>query len=430
MRPVRIALTNGETAGFIAALARGFAGIGCRPEVYFIAQHPFDYENPYRVRPIWLRFAQITHRNFVKRQGFKRLAFRIMLYGFCFFGTIHIASRCKVIVVNNGRSLLPLSLDLLIYRLFRRKIISCHCHGSPSRSAWSNCLEARMSLSGQQIQRDHRRVIRKVKLSTALSTHVLGSETLRELVPRQTWCIEQVGFPVILPQIEHAMKPERGTPLIVHIPSNVSVKGSKIIREVISELKTSYNLNYEEYRDLPHSEVVKIFSRADLVVDQLFADRRFSITAAECALLGTPCLTYGYATFSGNLRYDIESSAGVLREPSFLRSDLVAFLEDPVPFRAAAENLKVPAGDFFCPERIAGEILKSLSENRNVEFKETEVYLLGAGSSLERLQHAQVLRAVFEPKVASQMKRQLGKFDFGEVKLDGVAHLPQDLHEL
>lgn len=410
-RKTAIAFLPGETAGFVCALASGFSASGWSPEIFFLASHPFSYETTFFSSRSWLRAARGVHHRFKRSKGMRRLMLRSLTLVLCAIGTVDIAIRFRVVVVNNGRGFLPLSLDLVILRLARCSVIACHCHGSASRSAWSNCLNREDDFDPQTLRRNAKRVEREVRRSTLLSSHTLGSQTLRELVPKQHWRIEELGFPVQLPITHARTKVVSERPLIVHIPSDPEVKGSQIIRNTVASLEGEFPFEYREYRNLKRIEAVSIFGRASLVIDQLYADRRFSVTAAECALLGTPCFIYGYAGTFSQMEPDMEEAAGILKRPEYLSVDLRRFLSDQSKFLEQASQLRLVAERFFDPERIAQEILSSMSDPPTIDFGGEISYRLGAGSSATSLTRACRLRVASDPTAAHEMFIQLAALE-------------------
>lgn len=406
-RKTSIAFLPGETAGFVCALAAGFNASGWSPEIFFLTPHPFSYESEFFSSRLWLRVAREVQDSFSRSKGPRRLILRLILAVLCTIGTVDIAVRFRVVVINNGRSFLPLSLDLLFFRMARCAVIACHCHGSPSRSAWCNCLNREDALDPSVLKRSAKRIEREVRRSTFLSSYTLGSQTLQELVPKQNWRIEELGFPVRLPIAPSRPVGESERPLIIHIPSDPEVKGSNIIRDTIASLEGQFSFEYREYQNLKRLEAVSIFARASLVIDQLYADRRFSVTAAECALLGTPCFTYGYAGTFSRMAPEMEDVAGVLKNPEHLSADLRQFLSDQSEFMKQASQLMLVAERFFDPERIARELILSMNDPPTIDFGRENAYRLGAGSSATRLTEACRLRVASDSAAAHEMHIQV-----------------------
>jgi hypothetical protein len=59
-------------------------------------------------------------------------------------------------------------------------------------------------------------------------------------------------------------------PLVIHAPSNSSVKGTKYVVKAVDELKASgLDFEFKLIQNLPHLEAVKLYEQSDIVIDQL-----------------------------------------------------------------------------------------------------------------------------------------------------------------
>lgn len=80
-------------------------------------------------------------------------------------------------------------------------------------------------------------------------------------------------------------------PLVVHAPSNPQVKGTRYILEAIEELREEYDFDFKLVTGLEHSQAVELYSRADVVIDQLLIGS-YGVLALEAMLLGKPVIAY------------------------------------------------------------------------------------------------------------------------------------------
>lgn len=81
-------------------------------------------------------------------------------------------------------------------------------------------------------------------------------------------------------------------PVIVHAPTHRLVKGTDIVLEVISRLRSEgCQLEFVLVEGLSHSQVRSLFERADLCIDQLFAGW-YGGLAVEMMALGKPVISY------------------------------------------------------------------------------------------------------------------------------------------
>ena len=74
----------------------------------------------------------------------------------------------------------------------------------------------------------------------------------------------------------------------------MKVKGTDVVRKVVKELQQKYKINYIEVTNLPHNEVLKALSKADIVIDQMYADTPMAGLASEACANGIPVVVCGY----------------------------------------------------------------------------------------------------------------------------------------
>jgi hypothetical protein len=83
---------------------------------------------------------------------------------------------------------------------------------------------------------------------------------------------------------------------ILHVPSNMAVKGTMHIRESVSEvIGRNPHVNYVELSGVSHSQVMMAMAEADVVVDWLWSDIPMAVVGTEAASLGTPTIISSYA---------------------------------------------------------------------------------------------------------------------------------------
>jgi glycosyltransferase involved in cell wall biosynthesis len=80
-------------------------------------------------------------------------------------------------------------------------------------------------------------------------------------------------------------------PLIVHAPSNREFKGTEFVLGAIETLKAKHSFDFRLIENMKHSEAVKLYTNADVVVDQLRIGTHGGF-AVECMALGKPVITY------------------------------------------------------------------------------------------------------------------------------------------
>jgi glycosyltransferase involved in cell wall biosynthesis len=87
-------------------------------------------------------------------------------------------------------------------------------------------------------------------------------------------------------------EPENRMPLVVHAPSNNETKGTKFVRAAAESLKQKgLAFEYNEVSGLAHADALKIYSQADIIIDQLMLGVH-GVLAAEAMALGKPVICY------------------------------------------------------------------------------------------------------------------------------------------
>jgi hypothetical protein len=78
---------------------------------------------------------------------------------------------------------------------------------------------------------------------------------------------------------------------ILHAPSDPAIKGTALITAAIEKLKHHYPIDFIQVTGLPHEEAMKIYPRADLVIDQVLAGW-YGGFAVEIMAMGKPVACY------------------------------------------------------------------------------------------------------------------------------------------
>lgn len=96
-------------------------------------------------------------------------------------------------------------------------------------------------------------------------------------------------------------------PLIVHVPSREGVKGSHFILKALEELKKEgHKFRFEFITSVSHEEVIKLYSEADIVIDQLRIGW-YGVASIEAMALGKCTVAY--------IREDIEHHLTTFGKP-------------------------------------------------------------------------------------------------------------------
>lgn len=80
-------------------------------------------------------------------------------------------------------------------------------------------------------------------------------------------------------------------PLVVHIPSNPSVKGTKFITSALEKLKSEGLIEYHYINGVSHTEAIRALKNADIVIDQILIGE-YGVLSIEAMALGKPVLCF------------------------------------------------------------------------------------------------------------------------------------------
>jgi len=85
---------------------------------------------------------------------------------------------------------------------------------------------------------------------------------------------------------------ETTKPKIIHAPSAKSAKGTQFVHEAVDKLKKmGLDFEYIEVHGMSHSEAMKIYPQADIIIDQLTLGSH-GVFACEAMSLGKPVICY------------------------------------------------------------------------------------------------------------------------------------------
>ena len=219
-------------------------------------------------------------------------------------------------------SLLPKNLDLPILKLFGKKIVMQYW-GSDIRQLdiakkykYHYAREMEIDPEKEECKRKKIKRINKYADMT-----IVGDYELSEYSPSSV-VIHCAFDPTNVHSIENNSKEKLK---IVHAPTNRIIKGTKYVLEAVEKLKNEgHDFEFVLVENKPHSEALKIFEDADIVIDQLLAGS-YGLVAIECMAMGKPVLCY--------IREDIEKyyqNLPILNtNPDTIYDNLKLLIENP-----------------------------------------------------------------------------------------------------
>ncbi len=189
-----------------------------------------------------------------------------------------------------GHSLLPFNLDLPILKLLGKKVFMEY-HGSDIRrpSVFKEKNKFAYSIN-QEIEKKsflkQRRISRYVDgiivHDHELKEHLFDFGVKIHILPLR---IDLTNYKVSLPKVQNE------TICIVHAPSKKEIKGSNIIIETVEELKEFYNIDFKLVYNMPHEKALRIYQKADLIIDQLRIGS-YGMLSIEAMAMGKPVICY------------------------------------------------------------------------------------------------------------------------------------------
>lgn len=145
---------------------------------------------------------------------------------------------------------------------------------------------------------------------------------------------------------------------IVHAPTHRLAKGTRFIESAIEELKAEgFNIDFRLIENLPHSEAMKAYADADLVVDQLLAGW-FGVFTLELMAMGKPVVCYLREHSIGKMPLDFQSELPIINaNPDNIKSVLKHYLTNPRDLEMVARRSRPFAERYFDPRKTAQNII-------------------------------------------------------------------------
>lgn len=79
--------------------------------------------------------------------------------------------------------------------------------------------------------------------------------------------------------------------LIVHAPTSPEFKGTSYILRAIGDLKEKYDFDFKLIQGMSHAQAVKIYEKADFIIDQVLAGS-YGVFAVEAMAMGKPVICW------------------------------------------------------------------------------------------------------------------------------------------
>ena len=152
--------------------------------------------------------------------------------------------------------------------------------------------------------------------------------------------------------------------MILHAPSKPEVKGSRLIREIISRLKAKgYKINYIEIVGQPNEVVISHLNQCDFVVDQMYSDTPMAGFATEAAFCGKPAVVGGYfADFICDYVPEYAIPPSAYTTPDKVEQTIERLITDRDYRLALGSRARHYAEHYLRPEMVAERILRLIND--------------------------------------------------------------------
>lgn len=189
-----------------------------------------------------------------------------------------------------GQSLLPFNTDLPILKFLGKKVIMTYWGSDIMQMN----IARKYTLFGPEVFQNvyggfnDTKQVKKIAWieqntdQTIVADYSLLPFSKKSQVIRQAIEIEQIPFV--------GVRTDKKKVTIVHAPSNRDVKGTKYILSEIERLqKEGHNIDFIMVENKSHHDAMKIYKKADLVIDDVLQGP-YGILSIECMALGKPVL--------------------------------------------------------------------------------------------------------------------------------------------
>ncbi|MDB0011060.1 hypothetical protein N9D78_01625 [Flavobacteriales bacterium] len=388
MKNPRVFIGLREVAGYFSNLKKGFEEIGVNCAFLNLGGNPFNYDlgkNPKWVTALNLVGEKVGtkfSKSFILR-AIWLLIFQNIFGFFAFFIAIF---RYDVFIFGS-HSTFFFFIDYLILKLMRKKII-CVYLGSDTRPIFLNGY----AFTGKGNARIIRIITRLqksiIKFSERLSDITINYPPTAQFHNKEFVSWFHIGIPSEFPKFK---KKEIGNKKIriIHCPSKAQPKGSKIFKKIIEELELKYEIDYIEASGVPHKEVIKLISSADLALDEVYSDSPMAVFATECASQRVPVVVGSYY---GN-EIELDHPKNILPPSAFVQpKDLKSNIEELILEKDKRKKLGDAAYGFvkknWSKAEVAKRYIKLINNDYPSEWNYNPLrikYLYGTGLSKEQL---------------------------------------------
>lgn len=302
----KILVGTTEVAGYYAHLVRGFRELGYICDYALLYDHPFKYGGESK-KPLLLLINKLRERRTRANSFIIKILYLLLQELIRIFWVIHSIFRYDVYIFGFGTSLVYRNIDLPLFWVLRKRVISNLAHGSEARPPYID--GSYQSKTGeipklQNIYRITKLKKREVHLHQKYASFLIGAPfSTSHFVERPFINTFAIGLPFLplsgladsILSAEYSGDDASRPIRILHSPSHPVAKGTPQIIQSIRNLQDKgYNIEFVLIHGRPNSEVLEEIIRCDFVVDQIYSDTPMAGFATEAAWFGKPAVVGGY----------------------------------------------------------------------------------------------------------------------------------------
>lgn len=296
MKNIFVGLT--EISGNYATLVQGLRELGYQVTFIGSEMHSFQYskENQVGINKTYYHFFKKRSETSWNKQSQKLFYSIVGRILYPLFLIKNIISH-DVFIFTYGKSFLPFNADIAFIKLLKKRIIVSLASGSDARPPYIDGVVLRQkNVDWKRIRLQTLYRFLNIKITEKFADVVIGTPLTSQLLTRPFINIFHLGVPVVVQAVTNSNNVTNGKKtVIMHAPSNMQAKGTKKIREAISNLiEKGYEIDYRELSNVTHATVLDELQRCDFVADQLYSDGPLPGLATEAAWLKKPTVIGGY----------------------------------------------------------------------------------------------------------------------------------------
>lgn len=422
-----------EISGYFHSLTRGLSEHGYSCYFAELVPHPFDYQDRKSSDEYFVSLIKRVKQKREKTRSKVEKKSLFLLSGILmvpfFFKAI---SRYEVFIFTNGNSFFLFNLDLILLKLFNKKVIMPFL-GSEARPSY---LDGFQSFSDvKEMFLSCRKQKRKIRFIERFVDVIINNPAASHFQTKPFVSGHYLGIPQAFEDLLDSKRsetlqakeldkgsPSSRTPIkILHTPSDRVGKGSDTIRKVVNNLiEKKFKIEYTELSNRPHKEIIEAIRRSDLIIDQVYSDTPMAAVASEAAWFGVPAVVGGYYADTINQDMDRAFIAPTLYVlPQEIESAVESLILNSLLRRELGESERNFVRNRWSRKEVASRYSRIISDDIPREWlfdPRNTTYLYGCGLSREQ--------------VVARISSLIDRYGLGSLGLKGKDKLEQSFLEL